>query len=145
MAVRSRSPLLGLVTLIVGLAAPASHHARAAGDRQPVLTARDSDGVEGLASYYSKRFNGRRTTSGEKHRPEALTAAHPDLPLGTRVRVVHLANRRETIVRINDRCRRRKTPVIDLSRAAAQEIGIVRQGRARVRIIPLGPEGVSEP
>lgn len=98
------------------------------------------EGVAGTASYYAKRYNGRRTYSGARYRPEGLTAAHPDLPLGTRVRVVNLANGREVVVTINDRCRKRKGPFIDLSRAAAKQLGFLGKGIAKVRIIPLGEE-----
>ena len=66
-----------------------------------------------------------------------LTAAHPTLPLGTRVKVVNLANDRSVIVTINDRFRKRKYDVIDLSRAAASELGFIRRGTAKVRISPV--------
>lgn len=101
------------------------------------LRAEESEGVEGFASYYAKRYSGRRTNSGERHNPEKLTAAHPSLPHGTRVKVINLANDREVIVTINDRCRARKQPFIDLSRAAARVLGFLGKGKARVRIIPL--------
>jgi rare lipoprotein A len=94
-------------------------------------------GVEALATYYAKRFNGRRTASGERYRPEKLTAAHRDLPLGTRVRVTDLRTGKEVVVRVNDRCRKRRAPLIDLSRAAAKELGFLGKGIARVRIEPL--------
>lgn len=93
--------------------------------------------AEGVATYYAKRFNGRRTTSGERYRPEKLTAAHQDLPFGTRVRITDPATGREVVVRVNDRCRPRSEPFIDLSRAAARELGILGKGVARVRIEPL--------
>ena len=97
----------------------------------------EPEGVEGLASYYAKRYNGRRTNSGQRHDPKKLTAAHPTLPHGTRVKVINLANDREVVVTINDRCRQRKHPFIDLSRAAARELGFLGKGTAKVRIIPL--------
>lgn len=99
--------------------------------------ATEQQGAEGIASYYAKRYNGRRTTSGTRYNPEKLTAAHPRLPLGTRVKVVNLANDREVVVTVNDRCRRRKFPFIDLSRAAAKKLGFLGKGTARVRIIRL--------
>lgn len=94
-------------------------------------------GVPGIASYYAKRYNGRRTNSGVRYDPEKLTAAHPDLPLGTKVKVINLANDREVVVTVNDRCRKRKFPFIDLSRAAARKLGFYGKGTARVRIVPL--------
>lgn len=91
----------------------------------------------GLATYYARRYNGRRTASGIRYNPEKLTAAHQSLPLGTRVRVVNLANGREIVVKVIDRCRPRKIPFIDLSRAAARSLGFLGKGVARVMIIPL--------
>ena len=100
-------------------------------------------GVEGIASYYAKRYDGRRTNSGARYDPEKLTAAHPDLPHGTRVKVINLANNREVVVTVNDRCRRRKFPFIDLSRAAARVLGFLGKGTAKVRIVRLDGEGES--
>lgn len=99
-----------------------------------------AEGVTGTAFYYAKRYNGRRTNSGVRYDPAKLTAAHPYLPHGTRVKVINLANKKEVVVTINDRCRKRKKPVIDLSRAAAGKLGFLGKGAARVRIIPLGQE-----
>jgi len=100
----------------------------------------ETTGAVGIASYYAKRYNGRRTNSGARYDPQKLTAAHSDLPLGTRVKVVNLANNREVVVVVNDRCRKRKSPFIDLSRAAAKELGFLGKGTAKVRIIPLTDE-----
>jgi rare lipoprotein A len=94
-------------------------------------------GVEGLASYYAIRYNGRKTLSGTRYRPEGLTAASPDLPLGCMVKVINLENAKEVLVTVNDRCHRRKTPFIDLSRDAAKKLGFLGAGTARVRIIAL--------
>jgi len=100
----------------------------------------ESQGVEGIAAYYSKRYNGKRTNSGQIYDPDKLTAAHPTLPHGTRVRVINLVNTKEVVVTINDRCRSRKHPFIDLSRAAAKKLGFLGKGTARVYIIPLEKE-----
>ena len=97
-------------------------------------------GKEGVASYYARQYNGRTTNSGARYDPKKLTAASADLPLGTRVRVVNLANGQEVVVTVNDRCRRKKVPFIDLSRAAARKLGFLGKGTARVRIIPLDDE-----
>ncbi|HJV35981.1 septal ring lytic transglycosylase RlpA family protein [Geomonas sp.] len=91
----------------------------------------------GFATYYAKKFQGRRTTSGERYHPEKLTAAHQSLPLGTKIRVRNLANNKEVTVVVNDRCRRRGFPFIDLSRAAAKKLGFFGAGKANVAIIPL--------
>ena len=95
----------------------------------------------GIASYYAKKFHGRRTTSGEKYHPELMTAAHQSLPLGTKVLVRNLANDKEVTVVVNDRCRKKSIPFIDLSRAAARKLGFLGEGKARVAIIPLTEEG----
>ena len=80
--------------------------------------------LEGSASYYAKKFEGRRTASGEIFRNEGMTAAHKHLPLGTLVRVRSRATGREVHVRINDRGPFGGRFVIDLTRAAAEAIGV---------------------
>lgn len=87
---------------------------------------------EGKASWYGERFRGRSTASGEPFNPDDLTAAHKTLPFGTRVRVVVPKTGRSVVVRINDRGPFIKGRVIDLSRAAAERVGIKRLGVARV-------------
>ncbi len=83
---------------------------------------------QGKASWYGSRFNGRRTASGERYDMHAFTAAHRTLPFGTLVRVRSLVNGKEVDVRINDRGPFRRDRVIDLSRAAAEAIGMVGLG-----------------
>jgi rare lipoprotein A len=101
--------------------------------------------TEGFASYYAKRFEGRRTTSGHRYHPEKMTAAHQSLPLGTVVRVVNPATSQEVHVTINDRCARKPFPFIDLSRAAAKKIGLWGKGKIKVVIIPLLEDHLEEP
>jgi rare lipoprotein A len=79
----------------------------------------------GIASWYGPGFHGRRTANGERFNTNELTAAHKTLPFGTRVRVKSLVDGKEIIVRINDRGPFIAGRVIDLSRAAAQAIGLV--------------------
>jgi rare lipoprotein A len=88
----------------------------------------------GIASYYGRRFHGRRTASGERFNMRALTAAHPTLPFGSQVRVTNPSNGRSVTVRINDRGPFAKNRIIDLSRAAAERLGLVRRGHARVEL-----------
>ncbi len=95
------------------------------------------EGVIGKATYYKKRYNGRRTSSGMIYNQKKLTAAHPDIPFGTKVKVVNLANNRSVVVTVNDRCPERSFEFIDLSRAAARKLGFLRKGVATVRIIPV--------
>lgn len=94
---------------------------------------------EGIASWYGPGFAGRRTASGEVFDPSKMTAAHPTLPFGTWVRVVHAASAREVVVRINDRGPDVPGRVIDLSRAAAEALGIVQSGVAPVRLFLVDP------
>lgn len=93
---------------------------------------------EGIASWYGPGFHGKKTASGETYNQNAMTAAHKILPLGTTVRVTNLANRRSVIVRINDRGPFVADRVIDLSRTAANKLGITGKGTGRVRIQSVG-------
>ena len=93
--------------------------------------------LEGMATYYAKRFEGRKTSSGHRYNPEKMTAAHYSLPLGTVVRVLNPSTQQEVHVTINDRCARRSFNLIDLSRAAAKKIGLLEKGIMKVLIIPL--------
>ena len=94
----------------------------------------------GLASWYGKKFNGRRTASGERFYATGLTAAHRTLPIPCYVRVRHVASGKEVIVRINDRGPFHSARVLDLSYAAAQKLGIVSQGSAEVEIERLSDD-----
>jgi rare lipoprotein A len=88
----------------------------------------------GVASYYGKKFHGRRTANGEIFNMYKLTAAHRVLPLGTRVRVTNLGNGRWVEVKVNDRGPFIEGRVLDLSFAAALELEMVKAGTARVMI-----------
>lgn len=92
-------------------------------------------GSSGIASYY---WQGQRTATGERFNPSGLTAAHRTLPFGTRVRVTNLANGRAVTVRINDRGPFIAGRVIDLSRGAAQAVGMTGAGLARVNVAVIG-------
>src|SRR5437867_9843576 len=98
------------------------------------------DGVQvGVASWYGPGFHGNRTANGEIYDQYELTAAHPSLPLGTRVMVTNLENGRAVQVRVNDRGPFVDGRAIDLSYAAARTLGMVGPGTVRVRIEVLGP------
>ena len=90
--------------------------------------------MEGLASWYGGKFHGRLTSSGEVFDTNTLTAAHRSLPFGTLVKVTNLDNGLSAVVRINDRGPFVEGRIIDLSRAAADEIGMLGQGVARVSL-----------
>ena len=89
---------------------------------------------DGVASYYHDRFHGRKTASGAAYNKNALSAAHKSLPLGTEVRVTDARSGKSVIVKINDRGPYAKGRVIDLSRAAAREIGLTKKGLAKVKV-----------
>lgn len=103
------------------------------------------ESVEGFASYYARRFEGRRTASGHRYNPEKLTGAHQSLPLGTVVRVVNPVSKQQVQVTINDRCAPKSFHFIDLSRAAAKKIGLWGKGKIRVVITPLIEEKLEKP
>ena len=105
---------------------------------EPAPVIEDNPATElsgGVASWYGPGFAGRRTASGEKFNPGDYTAAHRTLPFGSRVRVTH--NGRSVVVRINDRGPFHGGRIIDLSQAAAEEIGIRREGSGRVELALL--------
>lgn len=93
---------------------------------------------EGVASWYGRKFHGRRTSSGEPYDMYTMTAAHTELPLPTYARVTNLANQRSVVVKINDRGPFADNRIIDLSYAAADRLGMVTDGTARVRVEVLG-------
>ena len=98
-----------------------------------------NDGIIGLASFYATKFHGRRTASGEKFSSKLLTAAHLTLPFGTLLKVTNPGNSKSVVVRVNDRGPYIRGRLIDLSRAAADLIGITRSGVARVELEILKP------
>lgn len=100
-------------------------------------TSRLSKTQRGLASWYGKRFRGRRTASGERFDPKQLTAAHRTLPLGSRARVSCPKTGKSIIVTINDRGPYSPKRVIDLSREAAKQLGIIALGVAQVEVEPI--------
>ena len=101
----------------------------------PPVEARPAPRMQvGLASYYSRKLQGRRTANGERYDGKALTAAHRSARFGTRLRVTELAGGKSVVVRVNDRGPFVRGRVVDLSLAAARELGIVHRGVAQVRV-----------
>lgn len=94
----------------------------------------------GLASWYGPNFHGKMTANGEKYNQWAMTAAHKTLPLPSMVRVTDLKTDRSIVVRVNDRGPFADGRIIDLSRAAAEELGVRARGLAKVRVEYLKPE-----
>jgi rare lipoprotein A len=96
----------------------------------------------GVASWYGPGFHGRKTASTEVYDMHELTAAHNILPLNTLVKITNLENQKQVVVRINDRGPFVGDRIVDLSLAAAQEIGMVKNGTAPVRLAVLGPANI---
>ena len=107
------------------------------GKRYHVLDSAHGYAEEGLASYYGKKFHGRRTSNQEVYDMYAFTAAHKSLPLPSFARVTNLDNGRSVVVRVNDRGPFHAGRVIDLSYAAAVKLGYRDRGTARVRVEAL--------
>lgn len=103
----------------------------------PVEDANTRNLGTGIASYYGRRFHGRHTASGERFDMNAMTAAHKTLPFGSRVKVTNANNGRSVIVRINDRGPFVSGRTIDLSRAAAKQIGLIGRGHAKVELAAI--------
>jgi len=99
---------------------------------------------EGTVSWYGGQFHKRPTASGELFNANALTMAHPTLPFGTKVKVTNLRNGRSVVVRVNDRGPFVGHRIADLSRAAAETLGMMKRGVARARIEILGEDQDSE-
>ena len=92
------------------------------------------ESVTGYASFYGKKFHGRKTANGEIYNMWALTAAHKEYPFGTMIKVTNLSNNKSVVVRINDRGPFVEGRIIDLSRGAAGKIGMIDEGVGRVRL-----------
>jgi rare lipoprotein A len=126
---RAVTPLQPQIAVEVPVLAPA--------EKAPALPVQEDTAEhvgDGEASYYGKELAGNRTASGERFNPSALTAAHRTLPLGSKIRVINKANGKSVIVRINDRGPFTKHRLIDVSFAAAEQINMIRAGKARVRL-----------
>ena len=139
---------LRVVVIAVAMISPlvyslTSHHS-------PLTSIIFAQGVQkGKASYYSKKFSGRQTASGERLHHDSLTCAHRTYPFGTLLKVTNPANGKEVIVRVTDRGPYVKGRIIDLSVRAARELGIIAQGIAPVTVerynpanIPFKPEDI---
>lgn len=111
------------------------------GERYHVMPDSAGYSEQGVASWYGREFHGRHTSNGEVYDMYAMTAAHKTLPLPTTARVTNLANGKSIVVRINDRGPFKKGRVIDLSYAAARELGFVNDGTALVEVTAIDAAG----
>jgi len=102
------------------------------------------DSAIGFASYYSDRFIGKRTANGEIFSQKKMTCAHNTLPMGTLVRVTSLKSGQFVIVRVNDRLHRHNPRLVDLSKAAATQLGFIKKGIIKVNVVVLKDENVEK-
>jgi len=133
---KSRRKFLSLITMGAGSAlfSGCIRIARGVAPRYSNSSAQKGYTEVGKASYYGKKWHGRRTASGERLNIYALTAAHKTLPFNTRVKVTRLDNYKSVIVRINDRGPFAPGRIIDLTDAAAERIGLLNDGVATVKV-----------
>lgn len=112
---------------------------KVAGKRYTPLTKVSSFSQTGKASWYGNQFHGRKTSSGERYNMNALSAAHKTLPIPSYARVTNMQNGKSVIVRVNDRGPFHGNRVIDVSKAAAQQLGFINQGTANVKVEQIIP------
>lgn len=130
--------VLGSVGCCPPSATPAVTHAPSSTPADPSPGRPTGKVLRGDASYYAAFFAGRRTSNGERYDPRKFTAASRTLPFGTRLRVTRVDNGKSVVVRINDRGpfgKRRR--ILDLSRAAAEKLDLIRPGHAQVEAVVL--------
>lgn len=97
------------------------------------------DSAVGLASFYSDKFEGKKTANGEIFRQSKLTCAHNTLPFGTQLRVTNLENDKSVVIRVNDRLHYRNARLVDLSKAAARQLEFKGKGLIRVKVMVVRP------
>ena len=142
------TPLLARAILLLSLtglaqaqpaSAPAPSPAPAAAAAPAAAPAADAS--EGKLAWYGRKFAGRKTASGQRFNPEAMTMAHKTLPFGTQVRVTNLKNQRSVVLRVNDRGPTQADRIGDVSQAAAQRLGMVRKGviEAELSVVKQAP------
>ena len=145
--VAGAAPVLALMSLAGGKHEPPPPMPAAQVQPQPQPARRPRQprlgrGQIGVASWYGRAFAGKRTASGERFDPNALTAAHRTLPLGSTAKVTDIASGHSVQVRINDRGPFRRGRIIDLSRQAAIRLDMTHDGVTAVRVqLVLQPEG----
>ena len=93
-------------------------------------------GEEGIANRYNDKFQGKKTASGDVYDKNKLTASHKTLPFGSKAKVTNVENGKSVVVTVNDRLKKSNPAVIDVSRRAAEELGFVKAGKAKVRVEP---------
>ena len=119
-----------LVLVLVPVGPALSQQPPASGSAAPASGLKGTVGETqtGLAAYYSRRLNGRRTASGERYNQDAMTTAHQTLPFGTRVKITNTKNNKSVVLRVNDRGPTQQGRIVDVSRRAARSLGFMKQG-----------------
>ena len=107
-------------------------------EKKAPAVAATGDVTTGKAAWYGKKFNGRKTASGQRFNAGLLTAASNTLPFGTLVKVTNLKNKKSVTVRINDRGPKQPDRIIDVTRAAAARLGMLKSGIAEVELKVVG-------
>lgn len=107
----------------------------------PLLAAGPGKVQNGIASYYHDSLHGNKTASGQIYNKNKMSAAHKSLPLGSKVRVTDVRTGKSIVVRVNDRGPFVKGRIIDLSRRAAAELGMIKKGITRVKVEVLSVPG----
>lgn len=135
-----RAAKIGTVALVIGFLATSSEQLKQEPLKpivpEPKSTVTPPNYIEtGKASWYGHEFQGQETASGEVFDPKKMTAAHPSLPMGTKVEVTNLENNKKAEVKINDRGPFVEGRVIDISPVAAKKLGMVKKGTAKVKIV----------
>jgi|SRR4030095_4754997 rare lipoprotein A len=89
---------------------------------------------EGLANFYSDKFQGKKMANGEPYDKNKLTASHKKHPFGTKLKVTNMENSKTVVVTVTDRMTQKNPAVVDVTRRAAEELGFVKAGKARVKV-----------
>lgn len=123
--------------------APAPAAAPKAEEKKAPAAATAGDVTTGKAAWYGKKFNGRKTASGQRFNASLLTAASNTLPFGTLVKVTNLKNKKSVTVRINDRGPQQADRIIDVTRAAAARLGMLKSGvvEAELKVVGTAKRG----
>jgi rare lipoprotein A len=130
------SSKIALAAVLAALAVPVAAQTKTA------TAVASGDGVEtGKVAWYGRKFAGRKTASGERYNPNALTTAHNTLPFGTKVKVTNLANNKSVVVRVNDRGPQDGSRLGDVSAAAAKRLGMTQAGVIDARLEVVGRKG----
>jgi rare lipoprotein A len=138
LAAASTALLLAIAPAVQSQPASAPAAAPAAPAPAPVAAPASADTAEGKIAYYGRKFAGRKTASGERFNPGAMTMAHKTLPFGTLVRVTNLKTKKSVVLRVNDRGPTTPDRIGDVSVAAAKQLRMLRSGVVEAKLEVVG-------